>query len=193
VVANKNTESDLYYVTDEATVPFVDVQLAPIEIGKIYARKFIAKEESAINIQEILDKVGDGEKAHQDMLREIATRLQFLKQIPLQSRSIDLSVLTRAGFVIFELKTAHKNNVLSQVAKGLLQLVCYRDALLEESKMVAGSVLILHSFGSEAMQRYLEKIARYSNIKVLFYDLSADWPNRVIGLEEIVLHRYPPL
>lgn len=168
-------------------MPLVDVDLSPICIENIYARKFLARENAAIDIGKMLKNVEVAEKTHQDILRDIALYLQLLKHIPMQSESIDLSVETLAGHVIFEIKSAHIDNVLSQVAKGIFQLTCYKDALINDGRSIKTTILVIQTIGNEALQAYVTKMAAYSSIKVLFYDLGLRWPHKVRGLTEALL------
>ena len=166
------------------SLPLVDVDLFPICIEQIYAREFLAREKASIDVGEMLKNVEVAEKTHQDILRDIARYLQLLKHIPMQSESIDLSVETLAGYVIFEIKSAHTDNILAQVAKGIFQLTCYKDALINEGKKIKTTVLIVQTIGNEALQDYVTKMAAYSNINVLFYEFSLMWPHKVKGLTE---------
>lgn len=166
--------------------PIVDITLLPIEPERIYARKFIARCQNPIDLADIVEKVEHAEKRHQDMLRDIVTRLKAMNFLPLQSSSLDLSVPTRQGFSIFEIKTATPKNILSQAAKGVFQLGCYKAALQEAGYGNCNLVLVMEATGASELESYTAGILHSFGIGVLFYDIAKSWPERLKGLESLL-------
>ena len=166
--------------------PVVDINLLPIEPDRIYARKFIARCQKPIDLADIVEKVEHAEKRHQDMLRDIATRLKAMSFLPLQSTSLDLFVPTRHGFSIFEIKTATPQNILSQAAKGIFQLGCYRNALQEAGYDNCTLALVMEATGASELESYTTDILHSFDINVLFYDSAKSWPERLKGLEYLI-------
>ncbi len=166
--------------------PSIDTVLTEIDIEKLYARRFIAREKLLIGLDEILQKTEQAEKYHQDMLRDIASFLRSQAIVPLQSSSIDLSVEVQGQVLIFEIKSANQHNIYSQSAKGLFQLVCYKHALTENGRTVGGTTLILQKINNSEIEDYLRKVFKGDGISVLFYDASVDWPERLDGLTDFL-------
>lgn len=166
--------------------PTVDINLLPIEPDRIYARKFIARCQNPIDLADIVEKVEHAEKRHQDILRDISTHLKTMNFLPLQSTSLDLFVSTLHGFSIFEIKTATPLNILSQAAKGIFQLGCYKNALQEAGYDNCNLALVMEATGASELESYATNILHSFDIKVLFYNHSKSWPGRLKGLEDLI-------
>jgi hypothetical protein len=159
--------------------PQVDTELVPIDVKKIYARKFVADETPPIDFSEVAGKIEKAEKAHQDMLRDIASFLEKNGVRPLQSASIDLSVEKPDGLLLFELKTSSISNILSQSAKGVFQLACYRSAILQEDRIVKSLALVLIRTESGEIDAYVQRVLSGIGINVFYYDVRLEWPARI--------------
>lgn len=166
--------------------PKVDTDLVPIDIKKIYARRFVANETPPIDFSEMTEKIEKAEKAHQDMLRDIAAFLEKNGICPFQSTSIDLSVEGPNGLVLFELKSSNVSNILSQSAKGTFQLACYKTAILSEQRIVKGLSLILQKSENLKMDSYVHEVLAEIGISVFFYDNVLQWPGRIGGLLDFI-------
>ena len=166
--------------------PIVDINLLPIELGRIYARKFIARCKNPIDLADIVEKTEHAEKRHQDMLRDIAARLMSLGVLPLQSSSIDLFVATANSFTIFELKTTTPQNIMGQAAKGVFQLGCYKTALMDEWQNPGKLVLIMEAAGANELESYVLNVLNTLGICSLSYDIDKPWPNRLQGLDVLI-------
>ncbi|MDH5509370.1 MAG: hypothetical protein OEZ32_03345 [Nitrospinota bacterium] len=166
--------------------PVVDVNLRPVDPDKIYARRFIARSRDLFDIADAMDKTEHAEKRHQDMLRDIATRLKKLDFEPLQSSSIDLLVETNRGYAMFELKTTTPKNILGQAAKGVFQLGCYKAALADQGYQDNKISLIIETTLFLEIDSYVSQIVESFGVTPLFYDGKKPWPRRVDGLMEVI-------
>jgi len=166
--------------------PVVDVNLTPVDPDKIYARRFIARSRELFDITDTMDRTEHAEKRHQDMLRDIATRLKKLDFEPLQSSSIDLFVETKRGCSMFELKTTTPKNILGQAAKGVFQLGCYKAALTDEGYEDNKLSLIIETTLSLEIDSYVSRILESFGVTPLFYDAKKPWSRRVDGLMEFI-------
>ena len=169
------------------TKPVVDIRLFPVEPDRIYARKFIARCKNTIELADIVEKSEHAEKRHQDMLRDIVTRLKSLGFFPLQSSSIDLVVRTTDSFTLFELKTTISRNIMAQAAKGIFQLGCYQIALMDEWHNPGKLVLIMEATGANELESYVFDVLSTFGICSLFYDIDKPWPNRLQGLDRLLV------
>lgn len=160
-------------------VPSIDIQLAPIDPDKIFARRFVAKDPAGIDYAESIEKTEHAEKRHQDMLREIASRLRSVGLNPMQSTSIDLFLQLPEKSLVFEIKTSTPDNLTSQCAKGLFQLGCYEDALKINGYENIFRILIVESTGQRELDSYGSKILYYFGVTVFFYYPEKPWPQKV--------------
>jgi len=181
-----NQLTDVNAYTGSIRHPRIDIELKTIDATKIYARKYIASEDSKYDMGEMLAQTERAEKRHQDILRDVTLYIQNAGITPLQSRSIDLSVDNNGRLTIFEIKTISTANVLNQTGKGIFQLLCYRAALAKAGMEPRNLVLILESPDSEEIENFVLNILDQINIKVLFYNITSQWPSRLKGLIEYI-------
>lgn len=170
-------------------VPSVDIELTEIDLDRLYARRFIARAKLLSGLEDKLKKTERAEKYHQDILRDVVSFLKSCSITPLQSTSIDLLIEIKNKAFLFEIKSAHPQNILSQAAKAVFQLTCYRVALKDDGRDVTANTLILQKIGQFETEQYVTKILNDLNIKVFFYDINKDWPARVEGLLNFI-NRY---
>jgi len=164
--------------------PVIDINLSPIEPDKIFARRFVAKDPAGLDFFEVIEKTEHAEKKHQDMLREIASRLRSVGLNPMQSSSIDLFLQIREENLVFELKTATLNNLTSQCAKGLFQLGCYADALSSNGYENVHPAFIVETTGQTELDAYAAKIIASFDVAVFFYYPGKPWPEKVTSNKE---------
>lgn len=167
--------------------PKVDTILVPIDPNKIFIRKFLAHSDNPSNAEERVRKTQNAEKQHQDMLRDVCTFLLDRDFQPKQSCSVDLFINTGGANLLFELKSANNDNILSQVAAGIFQLGCYRKAFDLWNKMNNRMVLLIQSFGNQEMAEYVSDIGRSFGVEVMMYDIEKPWPDRVTGISGNIL------
>jgi len=166
-------------------IPEIDIDFSPINPAQIFARKFIGNTASSIDYDRIMQKTGIAEKKHQDILRDFATFLISLGFTPKQSNSIDLALTDNAAITFFEIKTISESNALQQVSKGLFQLLCYKDKLINSGLPVKHTVLILTKLIDDSIEIYITNLLAPLGIVVLFYDVKLHWPNKLSGLKSI--------
>jgi hypothetical protein len=169
---------------EKKSVPSIDVQLSPIDPDKIFARRFVAKDPFGFDYVEAIEKTEHAEKRHQDMLREIVSRLRSVGLNPMQSSSIDLFLQFQEKSLVFELKTATLNNLTSQCAKGLFQLGCYGDALNDNGYENIHPALIIESTGQPELDAYAAKIIASFDVTAFFYYPEKSWPQKVSAKNE---------
>ena len=186
ITHQSNNQEDMDRICTQVRKPVVDVNLLPIDPNQIYARKFIARCQNLNNLADILEKTEHAEKRHQDMLRDIATKLKSMGFSPLQSSSIDLFVMAKNTFIIFELKTATPQNIMSQAAKGTFQLGCYNNAITDEMYSNGKMVLVVETTGVHELNSYVFDVLSVFGLSVLFYDVNKQWPDRLKGMKEII-------
>lgn len=174
---------------EKKPVPTIDIQLAPIDPDKIFARRFVAKDPAGIDYIESIEKTEHAEKRHQDMLREIALRLRSVGLNPMQSSSIDLFLQVQEQNLVFELKTSTPDNLTGQCAKGLFQLGCYGAALNDNGYENVRTALIVESTGQPELDAYACKILSSFGVLTFFYCANIPWPKKV-SKDEVFLERF---
>lgn len=161
--------------------PSVDTEFSEIEPGKIYTREFVSVDSMLRNLEEALNKTEHAEKIHQAMLKDISEFLIANGIKPYESNSIDLLYRSKGNLNVFEIKSSNVDNILSQASKGAFQLACYLNEL-EKDYDDLNARLVLHVTESTELQNYAVEALLRLGIKVLFYDPSNPWPNRIQGL-----------
>lgn len=155
-----------------------DINLNPINPQRIKNRRFKVVG-NTLSVGEILAKTEIAEARHQNMLRDIAQYLHSISVTPLQSNSIDLAIEEANGLTIFEIKSITNKNILSQVAKGMFQLLHYSVVLEECNFSVKRCCLVLEATTSLQNFEIINKLATKSGITLLIYDGLKDWPKRL--------------
>jgi len=169
----KNTEEGMH----QRFAPIVDIDFRPIDVLKIYSRKFHAIDK-AFNISSIMLKTEDAEKRHQDILRDIVNFLVENKLEPVQTNSIDFALITN-NITIFEIKTTNHDNVLAQIAKGVFQLVLYSQAIIDAGLKKPRKILILESTTTNEYFEYIKKVFVSLEIELVLYDRNKSWPDKL--------------
>ncbi len=164
---------------EKRSVPVIDIHLAPIDPDKIFARRFVAKDSVGIDYADSIEKTEHAEKRHQDMLREIASRLRSVGLNPMQSSSIDLFLQIQEKNLVFELKTATPDNLTGQCAKGLFQIGCYGDALNGNGYENIHPALIVETTGQPELDAYASRILASFDVAAFFYYPEKPWPQKV--------------
>jgi len=176
-------------IGDQVRRPVVDVNLTSIDPNRIYARKFVAHCQKSVDFVDVAEKTEHAEKKHQNMLRDLAMKLISMGRVPLQSSSIDLFMATKNTFFVFELKTNTLKNIMGQAAKGAFQLGCYKAALLDTgySNRNGKMVLIMEAPDVPELASYVFDVLSTFDISTLFYDINKPWPDRLKGLDKIIM------
>ena len=159
-------------------LPDVDLSLVPVNPAEIKIRRFVARRRS-IPIDEMLQKTAAAEKRHQEMLKDIAAQLLKNGHNVFQSESIDMAVKSDAGLHVYELKSIDGTNAVSQIAKGLFQLLYYSDALKECGISVVEKGLIVESNLTEDMSNAFSRIVGNAGVCLYLYNSKRQWPERV--------------
>ena len=165
-------------VTSAPTMPNVDLSLMPIVPQNVKVRKFVARRTS-ISVDSVLQKTESAEKRHQEMLKDIATFLLSKGENVFQSESIDMAMRSKDGLLVFELKSTNENNIVSQIAKGLFQLLYYSDALAQCGVTVAGKGLIIEANLTPEMVDVFSRLLANAGMVLYLYDMRNAWPRRV--------------
>jgi len=163
------------------TSPAVDTEFTEIEPGKIFAREFVSSDSKLRDIEEAIKKTEHAEKIHQSMLKDISEYLITNGIKPYESSSIDLLYKAQGKLVVFEIKSANVENILSQSSKGAFQLACYLNELSKDYENL-NAKLVLHVTECPEIQKYAVEVLQRLGIDVFFYDPSKSWPNRIQGL-----------
>ena len=170
----------------QACIPAVDTAITEINLSKIFARKFIASADLQADFSNSLLKTELAEKIHQDILRDICEFLKTNGLIPLGSESIDLCLACDSKIALFEIKSANEENYISQFSKGLMQSLIYKDALEEDGLKVEMAYVIIQKVKGAALEQLMNKLASSLPVKILLYDSTKNWPDRVPNLVELI-------
>lgn len=169
----------------DLTVPAVDLDFSDVEASSVLIRSFHAQSMlSRTDRADSVAKTENAERRHQEMLIDIACRMRQSGIDPKQTTSIDLLFESdqQGGIQIFEIKSATPENVLSQVSKGVMQLLVYSYELGVSGRTVSRQSLILERVCGFEFEEKIKRILARVSIDVLFYDRDAPWPMRVDGL-----------
>ena len=162
----------------------VDNDFRVIVPDRIFARKFIARAPEMSGA--LLEKTEYAEARHQRILREVAAYLAQMGMRPQESGSIDLAVKTNAGMLVAEIKSATKENFLSQGSKGFFQILSYAIALRNAGWERVAEALIIEGKGTDSDVRQLSQVGEKCGVRVFLYNESESWPNRVKGLMDLL-------
>jgi hypothetical protein len=178
----QKTESHIGRLTE----PSIDVGLVSIMPDKIFARKFIAGVDKVIDYREIFAKTETAENKHQDILRDLSNYLVSMKYVPMQSSSIDLAIVKNGSIFVFEIKTTNDENVFRQISKGLFQVLCYKQALLNSGYSSVKNGIIITKPINEKIIEYVRGILTSVDICLSVYDEERSWPNKIPEFVEIL-------
>ena len=128
-----------------------------------------------------MSKTEAAEKLHQDMLRDISAYLKERGLHPYESTSVDLMIIYNDKTRIFELKSATRDNMVSQVAMGAFQISCYKNAMNEDFNSIIAS-LIIQKINDYEPEKFVQKALNSMGVGFLIYDPAKPWPDRVDGL-----------
>lgn len=165
--------------------PIVDTMLTSLEPDNIVARRFLRPSNCDKNIQS-LSRLQAAELRHQEILRDIASFLVSNSIQIFMSRSLDIALWLRDGLFLGEIKSATPANFVSQAEHGIIQLLKYEMAFEDDGFPVGVKALIVEAAASEATVDYMRKLARKGGVKIFIYDGMVSWPNRVIGILELL-------
>jgi hypothetical protein len=125
----------------------VDTALFPLNPDEVFARRFCAGERD-MDLAAQLNKIERGELIHQRAVRRLARGLSSAGLVPLASTSFDLALSLVDGVVLFEVKSVHSNNVVSQLLSAIGQLLFYEVEFseAERSLSVVGHIILASEF-----------------------------------------------
>lgn len=165
--------------------PSVDLNFAPIDPNNIFSRKFLGPDKPT-DLSKTLAQTSRAEKVHQDMLRDISEHLISQNITPLQSASIDLFFKIKDTSYLFELKSSHTGNLLTQSAKGCHQLARYKLELNELDVNVMPPVLIVEKTNDLQLNKYVMDVNQILGVRTFFYDKDAEWPHKLPALTNLI-------
>ncbi len=159
----------------------VDTELTVVSPNNIYAREFLASGNQYKDLESSINKTERAEKFHQDMLKDISEYVISMGIVPYESGSIDLFFDSGEELRVCEIKSTTTENIMMQAAKGSFQLACYTSELEHEYDSLV-AYLILEKLDQTEIEQYISQILSRFDIRVLYYNQSVNWPNRVRGL-----------
>lgn len=159
-------------------LPLVNLIFEPIVTDAILARRFVARE-GEVDLTANLKKTEEAERRHQAMLKDIAGYLLTCGMRVLQSPSVDLAFENGAGLSLFEIKSVCGENAVSQISKGLFQLLHYADALERCGRSVSECGLIIEANLSPEAQATYARILSRADVSLFVYDAAVEWPKRL--------------
>lgn len=163
--------------------PMVDLDLRVIDPDKIKSRKFVMP---CLDNDFSIIATEKAEERHQEILRDISHYLIARNIIPLESYSLDLVIKSCAGFVICEIKSANTDNFFRQCEKALSQLLRYDYEFYISEKKVLKKCLIVEHCTESNYREYIRNFLAYYGIYVMYYNIDVEWPERLIGIEDII-------
>lgn len=164
-----------------ALPPMVDTFLVEVDPDKIAPRTFIAR--ASNSSLEWLDKTNDAERAHEQILKDLALHLKSIGFKIYNTRSFDLFAEKANARFLWEIKSANSLNSVSQGEKGIVQLLRYSIALAAAKPKDTRFILLLQDSGHRAVHEYLSKMGDRTGVELWLYDDSQPWPQRVFGLD----------
>lgn len=158
--------------------PTVDTVFEPIDINKIYARKFTAVENKR-DISSLMMKTQDAEKRHQDILKDLCQYFISKGLQPEQSSSIDLAIRKKDIYDIFEIKTTTQDNIINQAAKGSFQLAIYSMEMISCGFTVGRKILLIEASEDFSVNNFISETVKSMGFDVIFYYNDKNWPNKI--------------
>lgn len=161
--------------------PIVDTFLEEIDPDKISPRTFIASMPHYSS--EWIEKTNDAEQAHEKILKDLVLRLRSRGYKVYKSRSFDVFAEKSGTRLLWEIKSANGFNSVAQGEKGILQLLRYSTALIDDGWKDVKVLLLLQDSNQPGVQQYLSKMGKRAGVELCLYNDGKDWPERVSFVE----------
>lgn len=142
---------------EERGASIVDTEFQPIDVDRIYARRFLASE-SQFNACDVMSKTELAEKRHQNILKGLSKMFYSKNIVPMETTSIDLAIFINKTPIIVEIKTITDKNIISQVSKGVFQLASYSFALMNEFNVQPIRILLLDTSKDLPISQYVASV-----------------------------------
>lgn len=160
--------------------PVVDTFFEEIDPEKISPRTFVAK--TTDSSLEWLDKTNDAEQAHEGILKDLVLHLKGNGFKVYKTRSFDLFAEKENTRLLWEIKSANRDNSVAQGEKGIMQLLRYSTALANEKMTGVRFMLLLQYSSVDAVHQYLSRMTQRSGLELWLYNSDVEWPRRVSSL-----------
>lgn len=165
--------------------PLVDTCLEEIDPDKISPRIFIARSENCS--LGWLNKTGEAEKNHEEIIKDIVVYLNSVNLKSYKSRSFDLFTENADSKCLWEIKSTNEANTVEQGEKGIVQLLRYSAALSDAAVKNVRFLLLLQINAQYGVFSYLSRMAEMAGVELWLYDKNRDWPNRILNINEEII------
>ena len=174
---------------EKAGIKHCNFEFKQIEPSEVTFRTMVipASPPSTVVWLKALEKTDRAERTHQEMLKDIASYLKSRRIVAYESLSIDMFIPGESADVVIELKSATDDNFYRQAVQGAVQLKEYCFGLEVEKERLCSPILIIQKAPKNSYVAHCLEFLQYLGVKMLIYDRSTAWPDRVSGLCDNVL------